>query len=338
MSSGIQPEKSPKQNHQLINSQLVNQNRLSVPSMAQLLTPAQIINSNHFQTSIQGQQTQNFIKTTAGTQTLNLVGVQNQQYLPTPQQQYQQINQMQNRTQVLNKVFVTTETQTLNSFEVQNQQFGTNSVINNLNAILMKLLNISNIDHKDIEIPVNNRNIICDGGRWVAYNGKNRKNELMTIKQSNKLSTDKERLENEFINEMKVLTSYKHDNILPLLGYCVGEENLYLTYPYQVNGSVGNNINRPNIERRKKFDCFKRIDVAIAVSSALSYLHSNGVVHKDLNTDNILLNENFHPKLYNFGTSGSMGYLKNNYDNQNVKIDDDIFAFGVILLQLLVSM
>ncbi|KAL8161879.1 hypothetical protein V2J09_013368 [Rumex salicifolius] len=171
---------------------------------------------------------------------------------------------------------------------------------------------------------------------------------------------DKEDAESHkaFCRELMIASSLQHPNIVPLLGFCIdSEEGLFLVYKYVSSGSLEHHLH-DQIKGKKGFATLPwsvRYKVAIGVAESVAYLHNGTqrcVVHRDIKPSNILLSSKKRPKLCDFGLAtwtaapsvpflcktvkGTFGYLAPEYF-QHGKVSDktDVYAFGVVLLELL---
>ncbi|KAK9082764.1 hypothetical protein Scep_029235 [Stephania cephalantha] len=151
--------------------------------------------------------------------------------------------------------------------------------------------------------------------------------------------------------ELKILQKVNHGNLVKLEGFSVDPDdgNCYLVYEYVENGSLDAWLHgdRPS---KKKLNWKTRLRIAIDVANALQYIHEHTrptVVHKDVKSSNILLDGNMRAKLANFGLArsgcnaitmhivGTQGYIAPEYLIDGVVTTKmDVFAFGVVLLEL----
>ncbi|XP_045830259.1 lysM domain receptor-like kinase 3 isoform X2 [Trifolium pratense] len=154
----------------------------------------------------------------------------------------------------------------------------------------------------------------------------------------------------EFLAELKVLTSVHHWNLVHLIGYCV-EGSLFLVYEYIDNGNLSQHLHN---SAKEPMTWSTRVQIALDVARGLEYIHDHSVpvyIHRDIKSDNILLNENFTAKVADFGLTkltdvasstdktdhiaGTFGYMppENVYGRISRKID--VYAFGVVLYELI---
>ncbi|KAL0351918.1 UNVERIFIED_CONTAM: protein LYK5 [Sesamum calycinum] len=174
--------------------------------------------------------------------------------------------------------------------------------------------------------------------KGCLYRGSFRR-EVLAVKKSNG-SAD---------SEVKLLYQINHLNILKLHGFCEHKDNLYLVYEYMENGTLQEWLSRGGSEGEKSWN--KRIQIALDVANGLLYLHSftnPAYVHNDIRSSNILLNGNLRAKIANFSHAvkanfncitrvvGSKGYMAPEcLEAGPVTPKVDVFAFGVVLLELI---
>ncbi|XP_052110577.1 probable LRR receptor-like serine/threonine-protein kinase At1g05700 isoform X2 [Arachis duranensis] len=158
----------------------------------------------------------------------------------------------------------------------------------------------------------------------------------------------------QFVAEVKLLMRVHHRNLTSLIGYCNEETNIGLIYEYMANGNLDEHLSGKN-NRETSLNWEDRLRIALDAAQALEYLH-NGckppIIHRDVKCTNILLNENFHGKLADFGLSkcfatdgdthvstivaGTPGYLDPEYTTSNRLTEkSDVYSFGVVLLRII---
>ncbi|KAL5575496.1 hypothetical protein UlMin_017195 [Ulmus minor] len=186
------------------------------------------------------------------------------------------------------------------------------------------------------------------GGFGTVYHGLIDKDNQVAVKT---LSPSSVQGYQQFQAEVKLLMRVHHRNLTSLVGYCMEGPNMALFYEYMTNGDLDSHISAYilNWERR--------LQIALDSAQGLEYLH-NGcrppIVHRDVKTTNILLTENFHAKLADFGLSkafptdggthvstivaGTPGYLDPEYtQTSRLTEKSDVYSFGVVLLQIITS-
>jgi len=156
------------------------------------------------------------------------------------------------------------------------------------------------------------------------------------------------------MNEIEILTRLRHRNLVSLYG-CTSRhgQELLLVYEYIPNGTVASHLHG-ELARVALLTWPIRMQIAIDTATALSYLHSSNIIHRDVKTNNVLLDINFSVKVADFGLSrlfpsdvshvstapqGSPGYLDPEYF-QCYRLTDksDVYSFGVVLMELISSM
>ncbi|KAF8092645.1 hypothetical protein N665_0407s0024 [Sinapis alba] len=193
-------------------------------------------------------------------------------------------------------------------------------------------------------------NFIGIGGSSRVYRGCLSNGREVAVKILNQT----EDVLNDFVAEIEIITTLCHKNIISLLGFCFEDKNLLLVYNYLSRGSLEENLHG-NKKDLLKFQWRERYKVAVGVAEALDYLHNSAsqpVIHRDVKSSNILLSDDFEAQLSDFGlarwasistthivcsdVAGTFGYLAPEYFMYG-KVNDkiDVYAFGVVLLELL---
>lgn len=168
-----------------------------------------------------------------------------------------------------------------------------------------------------------------------------------------------------FCNEILILSSIDHPNLVKLHGYCSDPRGLLLVYDYIPNGTLADHLHGPT---RKKglLNWPTRVDIALQIAIALEYLHFTvqpPVVHRDITTSNIFVDQNMRVRVGDFGLSrllicpdpklsgelsgsssgcvwtgpqGTPGYLDPDYHKSfRLTEKSDVYSFGVVLLELI---
>lgn len=165
-----------------------------------------------------------------------------------------------------------------------------------------------------------------------------------------KLEKSIEKGEMEFMTELKIIGRTHHKNLVRLLGFCVENNQQLLVYELMANGSLSKLLfgegERPNWTLRA--------EMVLGIARGLLYLHEEcetQIIHCDIKPDNVLLDDNYTPKLADFGLSkllnkdqtrtetnvrGTMGYMAPEWlRNAPVTSKVDVYSFGVMLLEIL---
>ncbi|GLJ45694.1 hypothetical protein SUGI_0961730 [Cryptomeria japonica] len=158
----------------------------------------------------------------------------------------------------------------------------------------------------------------------------------------------------EFSTEVDMLSRVHHKNLVKFIGYCIEEENMILIYEFMSNGDLRHSLNGQNLSG-KYLDWETRVNIALDAAQGLEYLHHGCnpcIIHRDVKSSNILLNDRMEAKVADFGLSriaplegathistvvkGTMGYIDPEYYIlHRLTEKSDVYSFGVILLEII---
>lgn len=153
----------------------------------------------------------------------------------------------------------------------------------------------------------------------------------------------------EFLNEVALLSRAHHRNLVQLIGYCI-EKSLVLVYEYMSNGSLHQLLHGG--KSGKQLAWRDRLKIAVSSADGLEYLHKGcnpRIIHRDVKSRNILLDDEMEGKISDFGISrstydltqtvtevqGSAGYIDQEYfQTKRINERTDVYAFGIVLLEI----
>ncbi|KAL9247231.1 hypothetical protein vseg_020684 [Gypsophila vaccaria] len=213
-----------------------------------------------------------------------------------------------------------------------------------------KIKDLSIVDILKATNNFNQENIIGCGGFGLVYKATLDDGVKVAVK---KLSGDMCLIEREFKAEMDVLSLAQHENLVSLMGYCVHDGLRLLMYSYMENGSLDYWLHE-NPDGPSQLDWPLRLKIALGAGKGIAYMHQicdPHIVHRDIKSSNILLDENFEAHIADFGLSrlilpyrthvttelvGTLGYIPPEYGQAWVAtLRGDIYSFGIVLLELL---
>ncbi|KQJ81863.1 hypothetical protein BRADI_5g03530v3 [Brachypodium distachyon] len=196
-------------------------------------------------------------------------------------------------------------------------------------------------------ITENYRSFIGKGAFGNVYKGTTENNTHVAVKCSIPINMDRQK--DFFVNEITIQSKMSHRNLVQLLGCCLETEVPMLVYEFVPRGSLHDVLH----DKRDPLLLETRIDIAINSADALAYMHSQAsqkILHGDVKSGNILLDDGFMPKVSDFGTSRLMSIDKDHTNwviGDNSYIDpvfiktglltekSDVYSFGIVLLELI---
>ncbi|KQK14772.1 hypothetical protein BRADI_1g18500v3 [Brachypodium distachyon] len=193
--------------------------------------------------------------------------------------------------------------------------------------------------------------LLGEGGFGRVYKGHMENGQVIAVKQLDRSGFQGNR---EFLVEVLMLSLLHHANLVRLIGYCADGDQRLLVYEYMLLGSLENHLHdRP--PNKEPLDWNTRIRIAFGAAKGLEYLHDKAnppVIYRDFKPSNILLGEDYYPKLSDFGLAklgpvgdkthvstrvmGTYGYCAPEYAmTGQLTVKSDVYSFGVVFLELI---
>ncbi|XVF37471.1 hypothetical protein REPUB_Repub20aG0010900 [Reevesia pubescens] len=210
-------------------------------------------------------------------------------------------------------------------------------------SMLVKL--VSRMSYRDLSEATNDFsacNIIGFGQMGRTYKATLSNGWLLAVKRL----FDTQKFDEHFITELKTLGRLRHDNLVPLLGFCIESKEKLLVYRYMSNGNLYDWLH-PAEGVAKIIDWPLKVKIACGIARGLVWLHQNcnfRVIHLDICSKCILLDQNFEPKISNFGEamlmkSNNADYSSSFYQNSEFWelsfVKEDVYRFGILLIELI---
>ncbi|XP_074560362.1 leucine-rich repeat receptor protein kinase HPCA1-like [Curcuma longa] len=190
--------------------------------------------------------------------------------------------------------------------------------------------------------------ILGSGGYGKVYRGLLDNGKLVAVKRAQEGSLQGGQ---EFKTEIEMLSRVHHRNLVSLVGFCMDQNEQILVYEYIPNGTLRDSLSGKS---GVYLDWKKRLRVALGAARGLTYLHELAnprIIHRDVKSNNILLDHHLNAKVSDFGlckplsddkkgcittqVKGTMGYLDPEYyTTQHLTEKSDVYSFGVVLLEI----
>ncbi|KAJ0881933.1 putative protein kinase RLK-Pelle-LRR-I-1 family [Helianthus annuus] len=213
-------------------------------------------------------------------------------------------------------------------------------------------LRISFEDVKQATQNFHSNNCIGGGGFGKVYKGNLKDGDGFKTIVAKRLDTKLGQGEQQFLSELQILLEYKHENVIGLIGYCDENNEKIIVFEYAPKGSLDRYLSDVSLT------WVERLNICIDVANALYFFHGGvgkqaRVIHRDIKSANILLNDGWKAKLADFGLSlispltheidyiidhacGTVGYLDPLYREKGfLTLESDIYSFGIVLFEML---
>ncbi|XP_071725897.1 phytosulfokine receptor 2-like [Rutidosis leptorrhynchoides] len=230
---------------------------------------------------------------------------------------------------------------------------GLSGVFNASKLVLFPTSGCRDLTVSDVVESTNNfsqANIIGCGGFGLVYKADLPNGSKAAIKR---LSGDCGQMDREFHAEVEALSRAQHKNLVSLKGYCKYGNDRLLIYSYMENGSLDYWLHE-RVDEEPPLKWRARLKIAKGAAQGLAYLHNESkIIHRDIKTSNILLDERFKAHLADFGLSrllcpydthvttdlvGTLGYIPPEYGQTlSATFKGDVYSFGVVLLELITA-
>ncbi|KAM7489837.1 hypothetical protein LguiB_027321 [Lonicera macranthoides] len=194
---------------------------------------------------------------------------------------------------------------------------------------------------------------IGTGGYGSVYRAQLPSGKVVALKKLHRFEAEEPAFDKSFKNEVKVLSNIRHKNIVKLYGFCLHNRSMFLVYEYMEKGSLFYAL-RDDVEA-VELDWTKRVSIVKGIAHALSYMHHDctpPIVHRDISSNNILLNSKQDAVVADFGAArllspdssnqtavaGTRGYIAPELAYTMVVTEKcDVFSFGVVALEILMG-
>ncbi|CAA0812961.1 Protein kinase superfamily protein [Striga hermonthica] len=210
--------------------------------------------------------------------------------------------------------------------------------------------------YRDLQLKTSSfSQLLGTGGFGSVYKGCLSDGTLIAVKKLDRVLPHGEK---EFVTEVNTISSMHHMNLVRLCGYCSEGSQRLLVYEFMKNGSLDKWIFPPYTYQgsldNRVLDWSTRFRIAIGTAQGIAYFHEqcrDRIIHCDIKPENILLDENFCPKVSDFGLAklmgreasqvvtmvrGTRGYLAPEWvSNRPITVKADVYSYGMLLLEII---
>ncbi|CAM8884336.1 unnamed protein product [Rhodiola kirilowii] len=192
------------------------------------------------------------------------------------------------------------------------------------------------------------QHILGEGGFGLVFKGFMADEKVVAVKQ---LKIGSRQGEREFKSEVEIISRIHHRHLVSLVGYCISDSNRLLVYDYVPNNTLHFHLHG---SKQHVMNWATRVKVAAGAARGIAYLHEDcrpRVIHRDIKSSNILLDNNFEARVSDFGLArialdtnthvttrvmGTFGYLAPEYASSGKLTEkSDVYSFGVVLLEMI---
>ncbi|XP_027366863.1 receptor-like serine/threonine-protein kinase ALE2 [Abrus precatorius] len=222
-----------------------------------------------------------------------------------------------------------------------------------LSTLATSVLSVKTFSFSELEkatAQFSSQRVLGEGGFGRVYCGTFDDGTEVAVKL---LTRDNQNGDREFIAEVEMLSRLHHRNLVKLIGICIEGRRRCLVYELVRNGSVESHLHGVD-KKMSPLDWEARIKIALGAARGLAYLHEDSnprVIHRDFKASNVLLEDDFTPKVSDFGLAreatdgnrhistrvmGTFGYVAPEYAmTGHLLVKSDVYSYGVVLLELL---
>ncbi|KAK9057408.1 hypothetical protein SSX86_022243 [Deinandra increscens subsp. villosa] len=222
-----------------------------------------------------------------------------------------------------------------------------------ISAMPASLLSVKTFSLAEVEKATKNfssKRVLGQGGFGCVYHGILEDESEVAVKLLYRDDTNQNG-DREFIAEVEMLSRLHHRNLVKLIGICIERHTRCLVYELVPNGSIESHLHD---KQKGPLDWDARLKIALGAARGLAYLHEDSnprVIHRDFKAGNVLLEDDFTPKVSDFGLAreategshhistrvmGTFGYVAPEYAmTGHLLVKSDVYSYGVVLLELL---
>ncbi|KAK6164332.1 hypothetical protein DH2020_001196 [Rehmannia glutinosa] len=224
------------------------------------------------------------------------------------------------------------------------------SLISAMPASVLSVKTFSLVELEKATEKFSSKKVLGEGGFGRVYHGIMQDGSEVAVKL---LTRDNQNGDREFIAEIEMLSRLHHRNLVKLIGICIEQRTRCLVYELVPNGSVESHLHGDD-RSKGPLDWDARLKIALGAARGLAYLHEDSnprVIHRDFKASNVLLEDDFTPKVSDFGLAreategshhistrvmGTFGYVAPEYAmTGHLLVKSDVYSYGVVLLELL---
>ncbi|XP_061357566.1 serine/threonine-protein kinase-like protein ACR4 [Gastrolobium bilobum] len=196
--------------------------------------------------------------------------------------------------------------------------------------------------------------IVGKGSFSCVFKGVLKDGTVVAVKRAI-VSPNMQKNSKEFHTELDLLSRLNHAHLLNLLGYCEEGRERLLVYEFMAHGSLHQHLHGTNQVLKEQLDWIRRVTIAVQAARGIEYLHGYAcppVIHRDIKSSNILIDEEHNARVADFGLSllgpadsssplaelpaGTLGYLDPEYYRLHyLTTKSDVYSFGVLILEIL---